>query len=47
LDFELVDSLYIFKLERSEMNMVPKCIWGPNCPEELKEKLIEIFEEFK
>ena len=39
--------LYKFKLERGVMNVVPKCIWSPNCPEELKEELIEIFEEFK
>ena len=39
--------LYKFKLERGEMNVVPKCIWSPNCPEKLKEELVEIFEEFK
>jgi len=39
--------LYKFELERCEINVVSKWIWSPNCPEELKEELIEIFEEFK
>lgn len=39
--------LYKLKLEGGVMNVVPKCIWSPNCPEELKEELSKIFEEFK
>ena len=39
--------LYELKLECEGMNVVSNCIWSPNCPEELKEELIEIFENFK
>lgn len=39
--------LYGPELKRGEMNMVPTCIWSPNCPKELKEELKKIFKEFR
>ena len=39
--------LYKHELKMGGMNVISKCIFNPNCPNELKQEMIRIFKDFR